>query len=70
MLDFFLVLGRVPGTNFFITFNEFITTVSAGLSIWIYFYHYYWIRQLWRSMRLGYLWVKVICLQGTNRLSV
>jgi hypothetical protein len=34
MLDFFLVLGQVPGTRFFLTFNE----LFSAYSIWLTFY--------------------------------
>lgn len=33
MLDFLLVLGQIPGTNFQITFNEIIALVLAG-GVW------------------------------------
>ncbi len=35
MLDFLLVLGRVPGTNFQITFNEIVIAAIAA-SCWYF----------------------------------
>ena len=43
MLDFFLVLGLIPGTNFQITFNEIVAVVSLA-AIW------YFRRQLRRQL--------------------
>jgi hypothetical protein len=45
VLDFFLVLGLIPGTNFQITFNE-IVFVVALLAAW------YFRRQLRRQLSL------------------
>jgi hypothetical protein len=36
MLDFLLVLGQVPGTNFQITFNEIVATVCIGYLLHVY----------------------------------
>lgn len=35
MLDFLLVLGQIPGTNFQITFNEIVALVLAG-GVWYF----------------------------------
>jgi hypothetical protein len=35
MLDFFLVLGQVPGTQFFLTFNQIITGYAFILTIYV-----------------------------------
>jgi hypothetical protein len=35
MLNEFLVLGRVPGTNFFITFNEMLLLLDVCLTVFL-----------------------------------
>lgn len=35
MLDFFIVLGQVPGTNYQITFNQILVFLSIMLLLWL-----------------------------------
>jgi hypothetical protein len=35
MLDFFLVLGQVPGTRFFLTFTELFSAYTIALTVFI-----------------------------------
>jgi hypothetical protein len=70
MLDFFIVLGNVPGTNFFITFNEWLVAVLAMSAVWFYLFHYYLVRQFYRFFRIQYLWLKLFFLQRNDILSV
>jgi hypothetical protein len=70
MLGFFLVLGNIPGTDFFITFNEWLAVILTSAAVWFYFYHYYLLRQFYRYFRVHYLWMKLFFLQGHDRLTV
>ena len=50
MLDLFLVLGQIPGTNFQITFNELLVCFAVATVVWISLRAFGKIRRnLWRA---------------------
>jgi|SRR4051812_19367907 hypothetical protein len=55
MLDFFLVLGQVPGTRFYLTFTELISTYSICLSAYILHREYNIRTNFLSHMRLIYV---------------
>src|SRR4051812_12086203 len=54
MLDFFVVLGRVPGTNFFITFNEIFFVFLLVSTRYEYKLHERWLHWLWHRTGVNY----------------
>jgi hypothetical protein len=54
MLDFLIVLGRVPGTNFVITFNELLAAFFVLSVRYEYRLHERWLRWLWYRTCVNY----------------
>lgn len=55
MLDFLLVLGQIPGTNYHITFEQIVATVDTVLLLYILIRRPYIAKELIRDIRLFYL---------------
>jgi hypothetical protein len=55
MLDFFLVLGQVPGTRFFLTFTEVFSAYTIVVSAYILHREYYVRMAFYALMRLNYV---------------
>lgn len=54
MLDFLVVLGRVPGTNFVITFNEIFLVLVVLSARYEYKLHRRWLKWLWYRTCVNY----------------
>jgi hypothetical protein len=55
MLDFFLVLGQVPGTHFFLTFTEIFSAYSICLTAYILHREYHIRKSFLVYIRLVYV---------------
>jgi hypothetical protein len=64
MLDFFLVLGQVPGTHFFLTFTEIFSTYTILLTSYILHRDYHVRTNFYARMRLIYIMYSSRVLPG------
>jgi hypothetical protein len=55
MLDFFLVLGQVPGTRFYLTFSEVFSTYSIASAVFTFHREYHLRTNFLVAMRLNYV---------------
>jgi hypothetical protein len=64
MLDFFLVLGQIPGTKFYLTFTELFSTYSICLTVYILHREYHLRKNFLIYMRLVYIMYSTRVLPG------
>jgi hypothetical protein len=64
MLDFFLVLGQIPGTKFYLTFTELFSTYSICLTVYILHREYNLRKNFLIYMRLVYIMYSTRVLPG------
>ncbi len=64
MLDFFLVLGQVPGTKFYLTFTELFSTYSICFTAYILHREYHIRKDFLVYMRLVYVMHSTRVLPG------
>jgi hypothetical protein len=55
MLDFFLVLGQIPGTPFYLTFSELFSVYSIALCYYIFRREYRIRTTFYTDMKLNYV---------------
>jgi hypothetical protein len=67
MLDFFLVLGQVPGTHFFLTFTELFSVCTIAVSTYILNREYYLRMTFYSNMRLNYVMYSTRIHPGPTR---
>jgi|GEM_PF-5116300 len=64
MLDFFLVLGQVPGTHFFLTFTEVFGAYTIALAAYTFNRQYHIRMNFYEHMRLVYVMYSSRVLPG------
>jgi hypothetical protein len=64
MLDFFLVLGQVPGTHFFLTFTEIFSAYTLALTTFTVHRQYHIRTNFLVNMRLVYVMYSTRVLPG------
>jgi hypothetical protein len=64
MLDFFLVLGQVPGTHFFLTFTEIFSAYTIALAVYTLQRQYYIRINFLINTRLNYIMYSTRVMPG------
>lgn len=61
MLDFFLVLGQVPGTHFYLTFTELLSAYSISLAAYI-------LQREYRARKSFLVYARLVYVMYSHRL--